>query len=578
MTQGNLSGPVGTSCLTCKRRHKKCDQGRPTCQRCIEGCFECLGYSHIRQRKLNGPEVGASNYGSLEGVFQASTHTNLDNSNLGTCDQTQLPTDTLPYGHPESKGYHSVASTDGLQDLLVPSGTSSNLSLLVATVNNYRNAHLSSASGTTTDSSDESSENYPSRSHVASQNDLRLLPGARAARALSTLSPSMRQMIHYVFDQYERVLDSVFFKPKPPRVEKMRALVATRVQASSITRCSIILVAKIIESQLNGTAPNNRVAFQQLVQRFETRLREAKAKDLNPLEYPLEFEYLLNGLLELAFLKMRVSTGFHVYRLLHDANPTFFEIVNFDSSLWPDPNGPPVPCIAKMVTSTRFELAHFALIDILSSMAYGLPQVVNYETATLVPETEIHPIAWVHCCPLEFQVCIAEMNQRCAKSYVAPDWHVIEHRLLSYQGPMVLTDGADSWRTIARLAVLESWRQVLLIYLYMAVCGVSSDDGRVQSAVRQTFQLFKFGEQERSPNVHFMFQYLIAGVCTNDEKQRAFVRERLSNAFNHERWLLPGCEFVPVLDHLWHGAAANGQPFRWSDYIRSRQVALPIPV
>ncbi|KDN38485.1 hypothetical protein RSAG8_09470, partial [Rhizoctonia solani AG-8 WAC10335] len=84
------------------------------------------------------------------------------------------------------------------------------------------------------------------------------------------------------------------------------------------------------------------------------------------------------------------------------------------------------PCISKIITSTRFELAHFVLVDILCSMAYGLPQVVDYETATLVPETEIHPIAWVHCCPLEFQVSIAEMNQRCAKSYVAPDWHVID--------------------------------------------------------------------------------------------------------------------------------------------------------
>lgn len=43
-------------------------------------------------------------------------------------------------------------------------------------------------------------------------------------------------------------------------------------------------------------------------------------------------------------------------------------------------------------------------------------------------------------------------------------------------------------------------------------------------------------------------------------------------------WLFHGADFVPVLDHLWHGAAANGRPIRWSDYMASRQVALPIPI
>lgn len=32
-----------------------------------------------------------------------------------------------------------------------------------------------------------------------------------------------------------------------------------------------------------------------------------------------------------------------------------------------------------------------------------------------------------------------------------------------------------------------------------------------------------------------------------------------------------GSDFVPVLDHLWHGAGAGGRPIRWSDYIASHQ-------
>lgn len=41
-------------------------------------------------------------------------------------------------------------------------------------------------------------------------------------------------------------------------------------------------------------------------------------------------------------------------------------------------------------------------------------------------------------------------------------------------------------------------------------------------------------------------------------------------------WLMAGSDFVPVLDHLWHGAAADGRAIQWSDYLASRQIALPI--
>ncbi|KAH7323352.1 hypothetical protein B0J17DRAFT_241068 [Rhizoctonia solani] len=37
-------GPFPISCITCRRRRKKCDLGRPCCERCLKGGFECLGY------------------------------------------------------------------------------------------------------------------------------------------------------------------------------------------------------------------------------------------------------------------------------------------------------------------------------------------------------------------------------------------------------------------------------------------------------------------------------------------------------------------------------------------------------
>ncbi|KAH7335982.1 hypothetical protein B0J17DRAFT_60581 [Rhizoctonia solani] len=63
-------------------RHKKCDQGRPACQRCIRGEFECLGYGHIRQQNIS--ELGSitSQYGVIGDSFQALTHVNGKNTDL----------------------------------------------------------------------------------------------------------------------------------------------------------------------------------------------------------------------------------------------------------------------------------------------------------------------------------------------------------------------------------------------------------------------------------------------------------------------------------------------------------------
>ncbi|KAG9087004.1 hypothetical protein FS749_003229 [Ceratobasidium sp. UAMH 11750] len=70
----------------------------------------------------------------------------------------------------------------------------------------------------------------------------------------------------------------------------------------------------------------------------------------------------------------------------------------------------------------------------------------------------------------------------------------------------------------------------------------------------------------------------MAGAYTPSEKQRAIAREQLSVSVKTGTWLLSGSDFIPVLDHLWHGAAAGGRPVTWNDYLHSRQVALPIPV
>ncbi|KAG9085659.1 hypothetical protein FRC06_003518, partial [Ceratobasidium sp. 370] len=160
-----------------------------------------------------------------------------------------------------------------------------------------------------------------------------------------------------------------------------------------------------------------------------------------------------------------------------------------------------------------------------------------------------HPVEWMLGCPATFQVTLVGINSLFHRKQAGqePDWQPIERHLKSWQ-PVILTPGdGESWGAIARLAVHESWRHSLLIYLYMAVCSVASDDARVQESVRQIFQLTRtIRRSEKSlADTHLLGQYIIAGVCARSEKQRAIARERLGDPFDNGLWILQGSDFLP---------------------------------
>ncbi|CAG9955425.1 unnamed protein product [Clonostachys rosea f. rosea IK726] len=46
---------VRTGCITCKARHVKCDENKPTCKRCASSKIQCRGYADINSRKKSRP-------------------------------------------------------------------------------------------------------------------------------------------------------------------------------------------------------------------------------------------------------------------------------------------------------------------------------------------------------------------------------------------------------------------------------------------------------------------------------------------------------------------------------------------
>ncbi|KAG9119140.1 hypothetical protein FRC07_005998, partial [Ceratobasidium sp. 392] len=147
-------------------------------------------------------------------------------------------------------------------------------------------------------------------------------------------------------------------------------------------------------------------------------------------------------------------------------------------------------------------------------MTYGVPQAIEYDTSTPSLKSYVHPTEWVHGCPLELKIMLADINKYVVWSQagVIPDWRNLEQRLLSWQSsPQDTIPDEESWKMIARLAIQESWRHTLLIYLYMSVCGLASDDTRVSSSVRQVFQILDTVKHHLQPvsKCNTLIQYLI---------------------------------------------------------------------
>ncbi|CAE6447223.1 unnamed protein product [Rhizoctonia solani] len=92
-------GPPPRSCLTCQKRRKKCDLGRPSCERCLKGGFECLGYNgknheNTQRKNVNPNRPPPSDTIPILGA--EPTHSDAVNCDSGQ-PPTRLPPDNCQY-------------------------------------------------------------------------------------------------------------------------------------------------------------------------------------------------------------------------------------------------------------------------------------------------------------------------------------------------------------------------------------------------------------------------------------------------------------------------------------------------
>ncbi|KAG9124244.1 hypothetical protein FRC07_012286 [Ceratobasidium sp. 392] len=129
----------------------------------------------------------------------------------------------------------------------------------------------------------------------------------------------------------------------------------------------------------------------------------------------------------------------------------------------------------------------------------------------------------------------------------------------------VLDESPDSYLKVARLMVQESWRQVMYIYLYMGLCGATSDDTRVQKALKKFIRLLDGIKPGRNPDIFLIFPMTAAGVAACKSRDRDIIRRRILGIQECNQVGTSGNDAVRTLDGLWAAVDVQVRPAVWSD-------------
>ncbi|CUA73182.1 Retinoblastoma-related protein [Populus trichocarpa] [Rhizoctonia solani] len=567
MARKSHPGPAGTSCLTCKRRHKKCDRRRPTCESCETGEFECLGYDHIE-----GDGVGIGRTRHLRSIVPkapgndavSSSRAESDRNNSGgsllSVEQLENPaTTSLSLAPSASPNYHQDR-TD-IECPIGDGGASALVNSRTRRVEDYLYLFATRSPLAITES-----PNSILHKIVKLQTQLPYSP----LDPLKTFLTS-HLFVEYVLAQSDKFRNYWYFKPK--NYEKNRDDIVRRLQTSDLSRWITLVAMAVIESFLTGDAlHDSRHNF--WLEYIEGSVKRELTRDLAPHE----MQERRSDWIHIHLLRAMVINSSSVYQILRDVTPTFLQVVFSNPILWSSGQNVTHVPLSNILSFETNKLAFFALLDCTCAMAFGLPQQVEYDT-TIYPRTS-GPFShqWSHITPAEFQLLLTEINACRDGSPTARDKKDIEQSLLTWQSRPGEYTFAEAWMGIAWYALQESWRLALLVYLYLAVWDIPSDDTRIQTIIKQMLQVLGTIKKRKSSggNVTFVVQYLMIGICARSEAHRKAVRDKLSAQNEIWLWLIRASDFVPVLDDLWHGVGANGRPVRWQDYMRSREAMLPV--
>ncbi|KAG9087008.1 hypothetical protein FS749_003233 [Ceratobasidium sp. UAMH 11750] len=205
------------------------------------------------------------------------------------------------------------------------------------------------------------------------------------------------------------------------------------------------------------------------------------------------------------------------YPLFRASAPFFVELTSKHPDLWTQDS---TLCLHAVLHTPGYEIPRFAFCDTMSSLAFGTPPLIHYDTINQVRPVKVAEfpvLEWVYGCSVYIIILLARINSARAAMQMdgstvtsipnSSEWREIERKLQEWKPAIEHVD--ESVTAVVRFAIYESWRQAALIYLYMGMCGVNSADPRVESSVQQVAQLTNTSEPDAPLEQYFIFPCLI---------------------------------------------------------------------
>ncbi|CEL60442.1 Zinc-cluster protein [Rhizoctonia solani AG-1 IB] len=467
-------GPIGLNCLTCKHRHKKCDRHKPVCERCSREGYECFGYDDNK---------------GIGGAYRKPVYSDLgQNGKIGSSSSVTHPPMPSPHLQKEATYNPNKARSLSLAEVLKGGHYNSHNrgAMNPGSINDVRTSRHSLPTSLAYLGGDSSIyDTFPPTRHHTQFSDTELgpplngltnatprqascqhlFPLSFTSRMLPSMpfSTDMQDIVRYIKSHFDRMLGITYFRPSQAHVEGFLRGTLSRMLTCDFARKARLIDAKIIDSILDGSDSLHYDSFTIWIEKFE---EEVQARLDQPLT-SYEIQERLTDLLEMFFLKGAIYSASTTYQLFCHTAPSFFRMASSDPMLQPAQNDSNLVSIAHLLASPRYGTAHFMLMDIMGSMIYGLPQVVTYQTNIEPFHLEPHAVEWIHGFPGEFQILLAKINA-CRDQEKWGGWQDIERQLLSWEPrPKFQPQGLESWKSVAWLATQETWRQTLLMYLYL---------------------------------------------------------------------------------------------------------------
>ncbi|CAE6440876.1 unnamed protein product [Rhizoctonia solani] len=577
-----------TGCSACKRKRRKCDEGKPRCQRCIfskEVCsYDYLDHPnvapHLVQRTKPAPRPPSEIL--MKATRDTSTILELTYTSspvaLGFADQvaatnfTTTPTWRNRIDHCSTLSTSPRCTTDPLVVLSTPFlGTRLSQPNLphISADSTQPMAMISHNTGAPTSSLGlelGSTQHGDGGSEIIEDHD------PEGIQALLCITPNMDKNIKentlpFVLQSYSQWAIVSVFEPRKI-VHAMRDHIIQQFSSEDV-RTRTILIANVMnifaKNPLIDDAGTSIIAYLASKVREDVHSFMAAPPSSVATVDRRNAMRMLDNTLEIMTIQVNTRSLAACIQSVEDAAPVFRRACI-------EPPGQPLN-LANILLDTGLNLRHFVSADILTSVTTGRPTCFKYEVAfsvdlwgRMLQLQENCGLQWLHGLPDQFMLLFAWINSVSEIPGASADPKLItwiETEILQVE--IALDQLEDPALRIGREVVREGWRNATLIYLYMVLGRADAGDRRIVRAVKNFMRLVNGIKPERNPDTYLANPMIVVGVAARKERDRHTIRSRILDVPECSKPGTAGYDAVLELENIWTRTKNEGRAAVWED-------------